>query len=366
MSCGCNGEVENNNSGCTPCGTCPENSAAAESLPSQIENFSQQFFGAVTKTEANGVVTWTLPCSLDVGLPGNPRGGSEGLACYFLRLFANGITGLTGPKGDTGTTGTDGNNAYTVITTAFNAPTVPNPTVQFNIIPSPVISVGQTVYISGVGWLSVDQIFQDTTVFATLIQLVAAPVATVTPGALLLPTGPRGVSITGPQGLTGPKGDTGSTGATGATGSTGATGAVGPAGAVATNSNSIVAGGPTDYVMTASYAKVDFGANDLEVTLPTAGTYLVIAQLGGIQNSAATREWDFKFFNSTTAADVPNSETYSSVVDGSTVPHQRFIISLVTTLTDSNILQIYAKSSAATVTQTINVIGSTLMYVKLS
>src|ERR1017187_5408533 len=73
--------------GCNnPCGHGPHNSARCESLPSQIENFTDQFFGTVVKTEINGVVTLSLRCQLDVGLPGNPRGVDEGLACYFLRL----------------------------------------------------------------------------------------------------------------------------------------------------------------------------------------------------------------------------------------------------------------------------------------
>ena len=145
MGCDCNNGVENGNTGCGPCGTCPVNSADAETLPSTLDNFTQQFFGTITKTEVNGQVTWTLPCNLDTGLPGNPRGSAEGLACYFLRLFSDGIVGLIGPQGDTGLAGNDGNNAYTVVTTAFNAPTVPSPTVQFNVIPSPAISAGQTM-----------------------------------------------------------------------------------------------------------------------------------------------------------------------------------------------------------------------------
>jgi len=366
MGCDCNNGVENGNTGCGPCGTCPVNSADAETLPSTLDNFTQQFFGTITKTEVNGQVTWTLPCNLDTGLPGNPRGSAEGLACYFLRLFSDGIVGLIGPQGDTGLAGNDGNNAYTVVTTAFNAPTVPSPTVQFNVIPSPAISAGQTIFVPTIGWLVIDQIFQNTTVFASLIELIAVPAATVSPGTLILPVGPRGISITGSTGATGAKGDTGETGATGATGAIGATGAAGPAGVAATSSNGIVTGGPTDYVMTASYAKVDFGASDLEVTLPTAGTYLVIVMVGGTQNSGATREWDFKLYNSITAADVVVSETYSSVVDGGVIPHQRFVISLVTTLADNNVIQLYAKSSSATVTQTINTIGSSMMFVKLA
>lgn len=366
MSCDCTNGTENNNSGCVPCGSCPTNSADAESLPSQIENFSQQFFGDVTKTEVNGAVTWTLPCSLDIGLPGNPRGSSEGLACYFLRLFDEGIVGLTGPQGAAGAAGAAGNNAYTVVTTSFAAPTVGNPISQFNIIPSSVVSVGQTIFVPGVGWLLVDQIFQSTTVFTTLVELIAIPVATVTPGTLVLPTGPRGLTVTGPVGATGATGAIGATGATGATGAVGPTGATGAAGTAVTNQNSSVTGGPTDYVMTASYAKVDFGLNDLEVTLPTAGTYLVIAQIGGVQNSGATRLWSFKLYNSTTATDVSASETFSSTVDGSTNPHQKWCLGLVTTAAANDVIQLYATSNSATVTQTINVTGSAMLYVKLA
>jgi hypothetical protein len=69
-------------------------------LPSQIQNFTQQFFGDVVKTEVDGQVIWSLPCDLDIGLPNNQRGAGEGLACYFLRLSEEGIIGLTGPQGE--------------------------------------------------------------------------------------------------------------------------------------------------------------------------------------------------------------------------------------------------------------------------
>src|SRR5258706_4602955 len=100
------------NNGCcgSPCAITAANTAACETLPSQIENFTLQFFGTVFKTEVDGIVTWSLPCSLDVGLPNNPRGVDEGLACYFLRLFNDGIVGLTGPQGAAGTAGTNGTN----------------------------------------------------------------------------------------------------------------------------------------------------------------------------------------------------------------------------------------------------------------
>ena len=225
---------------CTPCNVnCGTNTASCESLPSTLENFIASFFGTVQKTEINGRVTWILPCNLDVGLPANPRGSNEGLACYFLRLFEDGINGMIGPKGDTGPKGTDGRNAYTISTSAFNPATVPGQTVQFTIIPSPVISVGQTIFIPGAGWYSVTEVFQGTTVFAALLEAVPSVFPVISAGTIILPTGPRGLTVVGPTGLTGPKGDTGAQGATGATGAMGATGATGPAGTAATSANEI-------------------------------------------------------------------------------------------------------------------------------
>jgi hypothetical protein len=336
-----------------------------ETLPSQIENFSVQFFGVVTKTEVDGVVTWNLPCSLDIGLPGNPRGDTEGLACYFLRLFAEGIQGLVGPKGDTGEQGAAGHNAYTITTSAFVAPTEANPTAQFTIIPSPVISVGQTIFIPGVGWLAVSQIFQDTTVFASLIESIPVPDAVINAGTLVLPTGPRGLSIKGDTGATGLTGAQGAQGPTGPTGPTGAAGAVGATGATATNSNAEIVGGSSDYTLTASYAKVDFGATDLEATLALAGTYLFILQVCGLQNSGATKEWDFKLFNSTQGLDVTNSEAFFRHEASAFVVTMAFF-SVVTTSVVNDVIQFYAQSSSAAATQTINSIGSKLIYIRLA
>ena len=124
MACSSCGDSGNNNPnpldpcnhiGCdNPCAQSgPGNSAACETLPSQIDNFTLQFFGEVVKTEVNGQVVWSLPCSLTTGLPANPRGADEPLGCYILRLFQDGILGEQGPQGDTGETGANGRNAYT-------------------------------------------------------------------------------------------------------------------------------------------------------------------------------------------------------------------------------------------------------------
>lgn len=365
--CGCNQNIDAT-SGCAPCGQCPTNSADCETLPSALQNFIDAFFGSVTKTEVNGEVVWTLPCSLDVGLTNNPRGSEEGLACYFLRLFQEGLVGLTGPKGDTGDQGVDGRNAYTVTTQSFVTPTTGSPNTQFNVIPNPILGVGLEIFIEGCGWLEITNIFQNQTVFATLIQPVSVQLATIAVGEIVLPTGPRGAGLTGAKGDKGDKGDQGIQGLKGDTGNVGATGPTGPSGVAATSANSVVSvSGGSDYTMTASYSQLNFGATDLEITLPTAGEYLVLVSLQMLNNSGAHRQWDMKLFNFTTTLDVPESETRHALLDvaGSTIENRSFWCRVVTT-TDNNVIQIYVKSSSATATQTIYQADSRMAYVKLS
>jgi hypothetical protein len=74
---------------------------------------------------------------------------------------------------------------------------------------------------------------------------------------------------------------------------------------VASNYGEQVAGAGTDYTLTGATARVDFGTTDAEVTLPTAGTYLLIAtvQMQG-DASGAGDEVRIKLRNSTDGADV--------------------------------------------------------------
>ena len=378
MSCNCNNCVDgscrdcvNGNRGsgnCNPCNTCPPNTVDCETLPSQLDNFTRQFFGSIERVVIDGEIRWALPGDLDVGLPGNPRLDGEGLATYFLRLFNDGIIGQMGPVGPTGPAGTNGRNAYAVITSAFVTPSDENPTSQFTIIPTPVVSVGQTVFIVGLGWVRITDILDNTTVFTTLIELIPSPEAVIVPGSLVLPTGPRGLSIVGPQGDQGLKGDKGDQGVQGDTGATGATGATGPAGAAATNSNGTETGGSTDYPMTNIYAKIDFGTDDLDITLPTVGTYLVAFQFGGHNDSGATREWSFKMHNLTQAADVSNTEQFNVVTGDSTATAFQYfwVFAIITTTAVNEVIQIWAVSSANTATQTIDFATAKGMFIKLA
>lgn len=279
---------------CNPCNTVSEtNTAACESLPSQIQNFTAQFFGAVIKTEVDGAVTWSLPCDLDVGLENNPRAEGEGLACYFLRLFSEGIVGLTGPPGPAGADGAAGRNAYTVTLASFVQPTLEQPNVQVVTSANPAILDDLYVFIATSGWYLVNEADPSGVLFLTLVKSVSGAGPVITAGKLVVPSGFPGASITGPQG---PQGSTGATGSPGES-------------FTATNGAFSVPSGTNDNMQVA-YAAVDFTSSTPEVLLPAAGSYLITAVVGviGLATVATTDKVTFKLRNSSISVDVTGSE----------------------------------------------------------
>lgn len=187
MSCS-----NSNDCGCGPCDDQirPVN-AAAETLPSTIDNLVLNFYGSVTKAVVDGKVVWTLPCNLATGLNGNPRRAGEGTACYFLRLFEDGITGLQGPTGATGAPGTNGVNSFTTVSVNFAAPTLASPSVTFSVASSSGIAPGAVYFVQSLGWIQVVATASGS-VTANLIALISAPSATVLVGALVSPAGAQG------------------------------------------------------------------------------------------------------------------------------------------------------------------------------
>jgi hypothetical protein len=288
MSCG--NSCESN----TPCGGAPVNTAETELLPSQIENFTKHFFGAVTKTMLDGGVVWILPCNLDEGLPNNPRANDEGLACYFLRLFSEGIVGLTGPEGDAGAAGANGKNAFTVTTVAFNQPTISSPIVAVSTLYNPAIVAGSYVFIQGSGWYQVTTAATTGVLYLTLSKALAGAPASITAGKLVVPSGYPGESVTGPQGAQGPQGLTGATGNSW------------------TDVNNLYSNesGGTDYNLQGAFAQVDFSNSTATLTLPQAGVYLITASLALTQVNAtpdAANVVYMKLRNVTESADVPGT-----------------------------------------------------------
>lgn len=254
MSCGC----DNTNN---PCNTSLTNTAACESLPSQISNFTKQFFGTVTKTEVDGQIGWVLPCDLDVGLENNPREPSEGLACYFLRLFEDGIIGATGPAGADGAAGAAGDNAYSVSLSGFIQPTLDNPTIQISTNNyNQALTVDMYVFIKGSGYYIVTATDETGAMWLTLTKLTGTGGSYITAGKTIVPAGYPGESIVGPQGEQGIQGATGTPGES----------------YTATNALYSASVG-TDFELASTTTNIDFVNSIPQVTLGAIGTYLVNA-----------------------------------------------------------------------------------------
>lgn len=317
---------------CDPCrNTSLTNTAACESLPSQISNFTAQFFGVVVKSEVNGEVVWTLPCSLDVGLPNNARGADEGLACYFLRLFEEGIVGLTGPQGDPGTAGTAGRNAYTVTLQAFAQPTSGEPNIQVLTAYNPAIMVGSYIFIQTSGWYQVTAVDPSGAVFATLFQALPGAPATIDAGKLVVLSGVPGASVTGDTGPAGP---------------------VGPAGTNATSfsvdNGEYFAPVGVDDNLGISYAAIDFTNSSPVVTLPNTGTYrvTVTADLVGLPTVLTSDRAFLKLYNTTLGADINGAEhAVSNFVD--TARSSITIITRVITTAPNQMVALYGKADTA-------------------
>lgn len=303
-----------------PCRSQPGNTPACESLPSQIQNFTLQFFGTVVKTEVNGLVGWSLPCGLDVGLPNNPRGVDEGLACYFLRLFENGIAGFAGPAGAAGAAGCNGNNAYTVTLQAFNQPTSGNPVVQALTQYNPAILAGMSVYISASGWYRVTQTQLDGTIFLSLEQSLSGAPGSIPAGSLVVPTGEPGApGQTGKQGIQGPQGIQGASGPSGGQGPAGVQGPAGTPGntpvlAFGFQNGSTNGGGAV--TASGSYTNANFGAGDFGFVALAAGTYqvsvvLVVNTFHDDPGTPTVVPQTFaQLYNVTDSAAVANTETF--------------------------------------------------------
>ena len=351
MACSsCGSTNHNTNSCCNPCNrVSATNTAACESLPSQIQNFTDQFFGAVVKTEIDGAVTWSLPCDLDVGLPNNPRAEGEGLACYFLRLFTDGIIGLTGPQGATGDPGTNGRNAYTVTLASFTQPTLESPNVQVSTSANPAILDDLYVFIATSGWYLVNEADPSGVLFLTLVRSVSGASGTITAGKLVVPSGFPGASVTGPTGPQGTQGVAGN-----------------PATNFTTNNGQFSTTSGTDYDLQVAYAAVDFSSTTPQVVLSAQGKYLVTVVAGvlGLASVATTDKVTLKLRNTSNSGDIAGSEMgiTNLVLDQES---QVVITAIVTTDGANQTIALFGKATTA---NRISVVAdaTTITYVRLS
>lgn len=334
MGCGCGNETEVGSSVCrSPCSVTLANTATCESLPSQIENFTKHFFGSVIKSEVDGQVIWSLPCDLDIGLPANPRNPEEGLACYFLRLFMDGIVGLTGPQGVPGNDGADGLNAYTVTIAGFTQPSLLSPTIQVSTVYNPAIYQDMVVNIQTSGWYHVDLVDGSGNLWLTLITPATGAVAGtyVIAGKLVVLTGPQGASITGPQGAQGPVGPTGPMGGT-----------------YSTTNGQVVGDGISFDVQPANYTQVLFGVVEPTLLLPVAGTYLLTAQVTISKSGTAPSNPPDAVYLELWDANASQAIIESRIVSQNLGPNEwgTMNISVLYTVNGANhSIQLYAKTS---------------------
>lgn len=359
MACGNCGEERNHLNplecniqfrGChNPCGVGPGNTAQCESLPSQIENFTLQFFGTIVKTEVNSQVVWSLPCDLGVGLPNNPRGVDEGLACYFLRLFHEGIVGLTGPQGPAGANGTNGNSAYSVTLRGFVQPTLSSPIVQVVTQYNPAILAGTYVFISGSGWYLVNETDGNGVLLLTLVKILDGASANIIAGKLVVPSGFPGASITGATGPQGPQGTQG------------------PAGSTFTTTNGFYfATIGTDFLLPVTYSQVSFVNSSPSVLLPATGVYLVTAvvDVKGEAGVLTTDAVTFKLYNLSLAADVPGSEHEVSGFAAAGERRQVTLNALVQTDAPNQNIALFGKCTTANKASAI-ALATTISYVRV-
>lgn len=129
------------------------------------------------------------------------------------------------------------------------------------------------------------------------------------------------------------------------------------------NRTSNIAGAGTNYTLTTSWARIDFGTTDADLTLPTAGTYLLIAQVQYTPDaSGAADSARFTLHNATDTLDIGTVRCASGVASAPcTVP----IIETVTVTAASKVIRILAINDTAN-RGTITSTGTTLHYVRLS
>lgn len=315
----------------------------------------------MVKTELNGVVSWLLPCNLDVGLDNNPRLDGEGLACYFLRLFQEGIVGLTGPEGATGPAGSNGINAFTVTLATFLQPSLANPNVQVLTSHNPAILEGMYVFIETSGRYLVNTADPSGMLFLTFTDPAAGAPAEGTPvtaGKLVVPSGSPGQSIEGPQGVQGGPGPQGVQGIQGPQGDPGVT--------TTTNNEFYFDAAGTNYTLTAAFAAVDFTSSMPTQTLVEDGSYLitVVADVIGLGGVATTDQAALRLFNNTTVLAVPGSEhRISGLTSGE---RRQIVINVITqTFSPNEVIALQGECTNAGVVSVL-AIRTTVSYVQIS
>lgn len=103
-------------------------------------------------------------------------------------------------------------------------------------------------------------------------------------------------------------------------------------------------GSGTDYSLTNSYARVDFGTIDCQIKLPVFGAYLITATIA-LNGTTADDSVFFKLYDATAAVDVPKSET--DVTSGNTNEKRVVVLQAHYSVETASAIQIYGYNATA-------------------
>lgn len=127
------------------------------------------------------------------------------------------------------------------------------------------------------------------------------------------------------------------------------------------NRTETVVGAGTAYSLTGSSAAVDFGTTDPSIALPTAGTYLLIAELH-LTSNVGGDEIHFKFRNTTDSSDVGSDRHLDAPVAGG---HVLATMAETVTITATKTVALYAYNATAA-RGTVEAATTNIRYVRLS
>jgi len=128
------------------------------------------------------------------------------------------------------------------------------------------------------------------------------------------------------------------------------------------NRTATQAGVGTNYSLTNATAQVAFGTTNAAVTLPTAGTYLIIANVSIINGATADDIYDAKLRNTTDSADIGVNKKVSGGPASGRV--NIFLCETVTTTAVNKVVSIFAFNETAT-RGTVESTTTDIRYVRL-
>jgi hypothetical protein len=113
------------------------------------------------------------------------------------------------------------------------------------------------------------------------------------------------------------------------------------------NRTATITAAGTPYSLTSSTAFIDVGTTDPKITLPTAGTFLIFADVSFTTGTTANDDYRFKLRNETTSTDVSGSDFSTTEFGTTSVASMAHLEATVTTTTASNVIAIWGHNNTA-------------------